>query len=292
MTMKKDIKDIYGYKNIDGLISGVRGQRAFPTTGFRDSGPFLMLDHIGPEKVGKDFFLNGEGHDHPHRGFETLTFMFEGRMEHRDSLGNRTTLRSGSVQRMNAGSGIIHGGDMAADPETGRFHEVQLWIDNPTGEKMSTPDVQNLAFEEIPVLREGNHQLRIIAGGLNGEQGKIRSKADTQVGHFIADGPGSMTIGKFPDDYKVMAYVLEGGVSIHGTAIQQFQMAAFHAEGDTIEIETEGSPQVLILSGKPLAQPVVFGGPFVMNTQQEIDQANMDYRNGAFGTIPHPINQN
>ena len=125
---------------IDGLIPGIRGQRAFPTSLFKQSDPFVLLDHIGPQKVGADYFLDGSGHDHPHRGFETITFMFEGRMDHRDSLGNRLTLESGGVQRMNAGSGIIHGGDMASDPATGRFHEVQLWVNNPASEKMSGPD--------------------------------------------------------------------------------------------------------------------------------------------------------
>ena len=137
--MKKKIKEIYGSKNIDGLIPGIKGQRAFPTLNFRATDPFVMLDHIGPEVVGSDWFLDGKGHDHPHRGFETLTFMFEGSMQHRDSLGNRIELTSGSVQRMNAGSGIIHGGDMASDSITHRFHEMQLWVNNPKDEKMSLP---------------------------------------------------------------------------------------------------------------------------------------------------------
>ena len=97
-----------------------------------------------------------------------------------------------------------------------------------------------------------------------------------------------MNIGNFLADHKVMAYVLEGDVSIHGTAVQQFQLVTFQEEGDSIEIETEGFAQVLVLAGKPLDQPVVFGGPFVMNTQQEIEKAKADYRDGVFGTIPHP----
>ncbi|MBL4650271.1 MAG: pirin family protein [Aureispira sp.] len=283
--MNKEIKGIHDYKNIDGLIPGVRGQRAFPTSAFRASDPFLMLDHIGPEKVGADFFLDGKGHDHPHRGFETITFMFEGRMDHRDSLGNKVTLDSGAVQRMNAGSGIIHGGDMASDIDTKRFHEMQLWINNPIAEKMSAPNIHNLSNSEIPNIVEGNLRLRVISGALNGLNSALKTKAETQIAHLIAEGAGKITIGKFTKDNNVMVYILEGKAKIDKTIVREFQLAVFNKEGDTIQIETESPTQLLILSGKPLNAPVVFGGPFVMNTEEEIKQANIDFQQGKFGSI-------
>jgi redox-sensitive bicupin YhaK (pirin superfamily) len=285
--MIKQLKEIQNHQNIDGLIPGIKGQRAFPTSAFSASDPFVMLDHIGPEEVGADWFLDGKGHDHPHRGFETLTFMFEGHMNHRDSLGNRASLTSGSVQRMNAGSGIIHGGDMAADPHTHRFHEMQLWVNNPSSVKMSTPDIHNIADEDIPKITLGNHTLRVISGQLNGMKGKITTKADTQIAHLISKGNGTLEIGTFPKGNKVMVYLLEGSALINDTIANAFQLATYKEDGHAILIKTAQPAQLLILSGKPLNEPVVFGGPFVMNTPEEINQANFDFQRGAFGSIDY-----
>jgi redox-sensitive bicupin YhaK (pirin superfamily) len=129
MTARSIIK-VVGHPRIDGVVPRVRGQRALPTQELRPVDPFVMLDHIGPEQVGLAFHV--DGHPHPHRGFETLTMLFEGRMDPVDSMGNSVLLVSGSTQNMVAGRGIEHGGDMAADSETGRFHEVQLWVNMPT----------------------------------------------------------------------------------------------------------------------------------------------------------------
>ncbi|KXX71947.1 pirin family protein [Flammeovirga sp. SJP92] len=283
--LSKEIKSVQGYANIDGLIPGVRGQRAFPTNAMRTTDPFLMLDHIGPEFVGKDFVLNGDGHDHPHRGFETITFMLEGRMNHRDSLGNRAILKSGGVQLMNAGSGIIHGGDMFSDPNTGRFHEVQLWINNPKNEKLSAPGIQNLSTNEIPVLEQGKSTLRIITGTLNEIEGKISTKSKTQIAHWIGQPNSHMLITGLKEGYHFMVYVLEGKVKINGETLFEFQTATLSEEGNQLAIETEKGAQVLILGGLPLQEPVVYGGPFVMSSQNEITQANIDYQKGLFGAI-------
>ncbi|UTW63602.1 pirin family protein [bacterium SCSIO 12741] len=283
--MQKQVKSIYGYSSIDNLVPGVRGQRAFPTRAFRESDPFLMLDHIGPEKVGANYFLNGEGHDHPHKGFETLSFLLEGTLYHRDSLGNEETLTSGSVQRMNAGSGIIHGGDMASDSDTGRFHSVQLWVNNPSNEKNSKPGIHNVTNQEIPFLLEGGAKLRVIAGTLNGLKGKIKTKATTQIGHLIAEGKSSLEIGTFPNGYTVMVYVLEGEAEVGNRVLREHQLATLEQEGDSLRISTSKQAQLLILSGAPLNEPIAFGGPFVMNTQEEIRQAQVDYELGRFGII-------
>ncbi|NME67383.1 pirin family protein [Flammeovirga aprica] len=281
--LNKEIKSIQGYANIDGLIPGVRGQRAFPTNAMRTIDPFLMLDHIGPEKVGKDFSLNGEGHDHPHRGFETITFMFEGKMNHRDSLGNRAELKSGGVQLMNAGAGIIHGGDMFSDPDTERFHEVQLWINNPKEEKLSAPGIQNLAVENIPVVVAENSTLRVISGQMNDLEGEIKTKASTQIGHWIGSTKSKITGLK--EEFHFMVYVLEGEVRINNDVLYEFQTATLSDTGNQFEISTEEGAQVLILGGLPLQEPVVYGGPFVMSSQEEITQANIDYQKGLFGEI-------
>lgn len=282
--MKRVIENIYSYSNI-GVIPGVRGQRAFPTGYFKDSDPYLMLDHIGPQKVGKGYFLDGTNHAHPHRGFETLTFMFEGRMDHVDSLGNKAVLTSGSVQRMNAGKGIIHGGDMSADQETERFHEMQLWINNPSAEKMSEPDIHNVSSHDIPVVAFDNAILKIVSGKLNNTEGPIKTKATTQIGHVIASGKSALTVDSFEEGHQLMVYTLEGEAKVNGQILEAHHLAVFGETGDSFSIETEGYAQLLIMAGAPINEPVVFGGPFVMNTQAEINQANIDFQKGLFGNI-------
>ncbi|MEM7371156.1 MAG: pirin family protein [Bacteroidota bacterium] len=283
--MNKQIEHIHGYANIDGLIPGIRGQRAFPTAAFRESDPFVMLDHIGPETVGKAYFLDGSEHAHPHRGFETLTFMFEGIMDHKDSLGNEVRLNSGSVQRMNAGSGIIHGGNMGADPKTGRFHELQLWINNPAAEKMSQPDIHNVSDDDIPRIETEGLYLRVISGHLNGIQGPIQTKAHTQIAHMVSTDAAELSIQGFARNHTTMLYVLEGEVMVNEQQLRTFQLATLTSEGDAIHISSAGASQLLLLSGKPLKETVVLGGPFVMNSREEIRQAHKDYQMGLFGTI-------
>ena len=282
----KSIEKIYDSSDITGLIPGVRGQRAFPTMAFKNSDPFLMLDHIGPQKVGASWELSGEGHDHPHRGFETITFMFEGKMNHRDSLGNRAILTSGSVQRMNAGAGIIHGGSMFADAETHRFHEMQLWVNSPKLMKMSQPNVHNVTNDLIPTLKQNDIKLRVIAGELNGLGGPIETLASTQIGHTIAEKDGQLTVSTFSPETKVMIYALEGEVVVGNTRIEAFQLAKLSELGDELTLQMSAGARALILAGVPINEPVVFGGPFVMNTEDEIYQANMEYQQGEFGAIP------
>lgn len=281
----RTIRSIIKPSNIDGLIPGVRGQRAFPTTSFKDSDPFLMLDHIGPQVVGNGWKLDGTGHDHPHRGFETITFMFEGRMDHRDSLGNEAQLLSGSAQRMNAGSGIIHGGDMAADPETGRFHEVQLWINNPKSKKMSTPDIHNVGVDQVPSTISDNVEFKVFAGQWNGLKGPLKTKALANIAHLKANDLGSIHLNDIPKNHHMLIYLLEGTVKIDGKRLEEFELIEFNNDGDSVTIQAERGTQALILSGKPLNEPIAFGGPFVMNTQEEIHQAQYDYQQGKFGSI-------
>jgi redox-sensitive bicupin YhaK (pirin superfamily) len=283
--MKGNTKAIYGHQNIDNLIPGVRGQRAFPTGNFKSSDPFLLLDHIGPQKVGKAFRLDGTGHDHPHKGFETITFMLEGQLQHRDSLGNHLTLNSGDVQRMNAGSGIIHGGDMASDQHTERFHEVQLWINNPKSEKLTKPEVQNISSSEIPFISDGGQTVSVIAGNVNGISGQLKTKTPTQIARYVSEAKGSMRIHGLDKRNNTMIYVLKGELSIGSTRVEAFHLAILKEEMTEFTIHSSGKTEALILSGLPLKEPVAFGGPFVMNTQEEINQANIDFQLGKFGSI-------
>lgn len=285
----KKIKYITNSSDITGLIPGVGGHRAFPTSAFKDSDPFLMLDHIGPDAVGPNWKLSGEGHDHPHRGFETITFMFEGRMNHRDSLGNRETLDSGSVQRMNAGAGIIHGGSMHADTATGRFHEMQLWVNNPQNLKMSAPSIHNVSSQEIPITGNDEVRLRVIAGRLNGLQGPIKPFSSVQIGHVISTKAGELKIDAFSEISVVMVYVMEGQITIGNQIINAFQLGQLTQDREELVLAVNQGTQALVLAGIPLREPVVFGGPFVMNTSEEIDQSYADFQAGRFGSIPEVV---
>ena len=281
--MNRTIKKITGHSRIDGVIPGVRGQRAFPNNELRTMDPFVMLDHIGPQEVGTDFFVDGANGAHPHRGFETITFMFEGEMRHKDSLGNRESLSSGSVQRMNAGKGIIHGGDFLSDKETGVFHEVQLWINLPSTHKMSPPGIHNVSNKDIPVIEQGNSKLRIITGEVMGVKGVIKTVATTKIIHTINKEEGTIKVDDLTQSYNMLVYVLKGSFQINGETVNEFQTVQLNNDGDSIQLKGQG--ELLIVAGEPINEPVVMGGPFVMNTQEEIEQAYTDFNNGLFGKV-------
>lgn len=283
MSKMKTVKTITGYNRIDGVVPGIRGQRAFPTHELRTFDPFVMLDHIGPQRVDADYYMNGAGH--PHRGFETITFMFEGVMHHVDSLGNKTKLTSGSVQRMNAGKGIQHGGDMEADPTSQRFHEVQLWVNLPASHKMSEPNIHNASIEDIPVIKKDGYDLRVVAGPFMGTQGPIQTTAEMMATQLVNVNGGKIEITGIPAHQNTLIYVLEGSAQVNGTALPAQYTATFNHDGDDILLTSTPGTQMLLISGKAINEPVAMGGPFVMNTQEEIEQAYADFQAGLFGTI-------
>lgn len=283
MNRTKSIAEISGTVNIDGVVPGIRGQRAFPTAQLNYADPFIMLDHIGPQKLHKDFKV--DGHAHPHRGFETITFMFEGQMDHVDSQGNALRLDSGSVQAMNAGSGILHGGDMMPDPESQVFNEIQLWVNLPAKDKMSDPTVRNAAAEEIPNIELDGASVRVITGEAFGEKAALQTGVQTRILHVTNQKKQTLTIPEIPQNYSTYLYVLRGTLTVEEESVEAFQTVRFNNDGDSITVLAESNCEFLMLSGEPLEEPVAFGGPFVMNTQEEIQQAQHDYASGAFGTI-------
>ena len=281
--MNRTIKNISGYSKIDGVIPGIKGQRAFPNGELQTMDPFVMLDHIGPQNVGVSYFVDGTNGAHPHRGFETITFMFEGEMHHKDSLGNKTVLKSGAVQRMNAGKGIMHGGDFKGDKVTGGFHEVQLWVNLPASKKMMQPNIHNLNKNEIPVIRKGNTEFRIISGAVMGKSGLLITGTPTKIIHVLGESKVLLDINDLPETFNVLIYVLKGMYEVNGELVKELQTVQFNNDGDTIQFK--GSGELLIIAGKPLNEPVVMGGPFVMNTEAEIGQAYTDFNHGLFGNI-------
>ena len=280
----RTIQGITGHDRIDGVVPGVRGQRSLPTHELGIVDPFVMLDHIGPDKLADDFYVNG--HMHPHRGFETLTMMFEGTMFHVDSAGFRETLPTGSTQNMIAGSGIQHGGDMAADPNTHLFHEVQLWVNMPAATKMEPPAIKSVRAGDKPILDRGHYSIEVITGTIGAQTSPLRTTQPTTVARIQTTGPGPIVIEGINPDWNAVAYILQGNVEAGGQPVAQFHTIRFNNDSATIELtSTETAADILLITGAPIGEPVAMGGPFVMNTRAEINQAQADFEAGLFDDV-------
>ncbi|MBL4799916.1 MAG: pirin family protein [Oleispira sp.] len=275
---------LFGHQRIDGVVPGIRGQRSFPTQAIAHADPFVLLDHIGPQVMPADFKV--EGAPHPHRGFETITFMFAGNLHHKDNLGGDIVLSSGGVQRMNAGSGISHGGDMWGDESSGEFHEIQLWVNSPKAQKMSAPTIDNIKAEDIPSISKGGIHLRVIAGEQTDAEGKlvqgpIKTFANISAFHGQAAKEGEIEIQIPLAHDRILLYVLKGSVNLEGQKAVAYQSLVLKEAGERIKL-SDVSGEFLLLTGQSLNEPMVMGGPFVMNSQAEIDQAYADYQAGHF----------
>ena len=268
--------------------------RPFPSRDLTDFDPFLLLDEMGPMDLGPGEAKGAP--DHPHRGFETVTYMLEGGFEHKDSAGHSGKLGPGDVQWMTAGRGVVH----SEVPEKefkragGRLHGAQLWVNLPRRDKMMEPRYQEIPSAKIPVARsaDGRVMVRVIAGEALGARAVIDTRIPILYLHFTLQ-PGGQVQQPVPGDYNVFAYVLEGE-GLFGADQQRDgrgQMVLFAREGDAVSIaapEDAKKPlSTLLIAGQPLNEPVARYGPFVMNTRGEILQAMEDYQSGRMGTIKH-----
>ena len=254
--------------------AGVTVYRTIGTPRLRHLDPFLLLDHFASNDP--DEYIAGFP-DHPHRGFITLTYMLDGHMEHRDSMGNRGDLRAGGIQWMKAASGVIHS-EMPQQTD-GLMRGFQLWINLPAGEKMSDPQYQEFSAAHLPVIERGGVRVNIISGEYAGQRGPI-DDPHTAVQYFdISLPPETPFTHRLQDGTTAFLYPFEGSLQIGGTTIEAHALAVL-GSGD--EISVTAGPQgarFIFLSGRPLREPVVQYGPFVMNTEQEIRQAFEDYKN-------------
>lgn len=237
--------------------------------------PFLMLDHFGSDNP-SDYIAGFP--DHPHRGFITLTYMLDGHMLHQDSMGNRGDLRSGGVQWMKAASGVIHS-ELPQQTE-GLMRGFQLWINLPANQKMSAPGYQEFSPETIPEVQSDGSRVRVISGEYDGQRGPINDPY-TDV-HYLdvslnADHAFAYPL---PADLNAFVYVFEGDAILAGTSLPQHTLAVL-GSGDAIEITAgHNGARFLLVAGRPLKEPIVQYGPFVMNTREEIERAMQDYQNG------------
>lgn len=269
---------------------GVSIRRAFPTMRLEDLDPFLLFDHLGPLR-----FAPGEARgfpEHPHRGFETVSYILEGTLEHRDSFGHHGVLGPGDVQWMSAGSGLVHsempGEDLVR--KGGVLHGFQVWVNLPRREKMNAPRYQELKAGEIPqaLSEDGKVLARVVAGSALGREGAVRTHTPIQYVHFTVAAGGSV-VHEIPAAQNAMAYVISGEAAVEGApeAAGEGRLVVFSSDGDSIALANAGAGplDVLVLSGEPLHEPVARYGPFVMNTREELVQAFEDFRAGRMGVI-------
>lgn len=264
-------------------------RRPFPTIARSYVDPFLLWDHMGPVEHGP-----GEGvgtPHHPHRGFETVTYLLQGELEHRDSLGNHGFLGEGDTQWMTAGRGVIHkeGPSEAFKARGGTLHGLQLWVNLPAAEKMRPASYQDIRATEVAVVEPSDGvTARVIAGEAFGVQGPGRTVTPINYVHLTL-APGSVARTAVPADHNVVAYPLVGSFSVPSArgddvVVPEAVMAIF-APGDQVELHgpADGAAaEVILLTGEPLNEPVVREGPFVMNTRAELLQAFEDYSAGRF----------
>ena len=270
---------IAGQPTSDG--AGVKLTRVLTQNLQRRLDPFLMLDAFGSDKA--DDYIAGFP-DHPHRGFETVTYMIAGRMLHRDSAGHEGLLQNGGVQWMTAGRGVIH--SEIPQQEEGVMEGFQLWLNLHSSEKMNAPWYRDFQSEQLPKLRtpEGV-DVTVIAGVSHGVQGAVTREITQPLYLDVHMPTGSRFEQTLPADHNAFLYVYRGEVRIAGQAVpvQRMAILANAAQADGVVIEASADARLILVSGRPLNEPIVQYGPFVMNTQQEIYQALADFRDGRLG---------
>ncbi|MDQ6858577.1 MAG: pirin family protein [Chloroflexota bacterium] len=270
-------------------------RRPFPGLERTVADPFILLDQMGEVQYGVGEAKGAP--DHPHRGFETVTYMIDGEFVHRDSTGGGGIIANGDTQWMTAGAGIVHS---EMPPEKlvrsgGLFHGAQLWVNLPAAQKWSRPRYQDIAATSVTLVRshDGGALVRVIAGELAGHTGPGATQTPITYAH-VTLMPGSRLGIPWRPDFNALVYALGGfgSVGTEGVPLESGQLAVFGA-GDAIRVD--GSPRqdsrtnafdVLLLGGRPIGEPVVQYGPFVMNTREEILQAVADYQAGRMGSIP------
>lgn len=260
--------------------AGVRLARSLGSPALPMLDPFLMLDEFRSDDP--DDYIAGFP-SHPHRGFETVTYMLAGSMEHKDSVGNTGRLVPGSVQWMTAGSGIIH--SEMPKQENGLMWGFQLWVNLPAKLKMTAPRYQDIAPERIPVVERGGARVRVVAGALGDVRGPVSGIAVEPTMLDVTIPPaGSFEHATVPE-HNAFVYVFEGSVDIGGERIDRGQLGVLGA-GGRVRVQSGAGGRFLLLAARPLGERVARHGPFVMSTPQEIEQAFRDYRSGRFAQRP------
>lgn len=249
--------------------------------------PFLLLDYAGPYQFAPAEAKRGVG-EHPHRGFETVTIVYQGELEHRDSSGSHGVIGPGDVQWMTAASGIVHE-EFHSERfarEGGTLEMVQLWVNLPAQQKMSPPHYQGIVDAQIPKvpLPDGAGAVRVIAGEFQGTRGPATTFTPINVWDLILNPNGSATL-RLPDGHTSMVVVQSGAVQVNDKRLNASELALFDRHGELVTLHAESGVRILVLSGEPLHEPIVGQGPFVMNSRDQIRDAITDYQAGRMGHL-------
>ena len=289
VTTMKEVLGVYRPGSTHMVGDGFPVRNLFPSNDLdRVVDPFLMLDYAGPRHFTETDHPRGVG-EHPHRGFETVTIMYEGAVAHRDSAGNAGVIGPGDVQWMTAASGVVHEELHEAEwaRKGGRFHAIQLWVNLPQSQKMSSPRYQTLSNADIPsvALEDGAGTLRVIAGAFLGHKGPARTFTPVELYDVQLRAESRLELA-VPEGHSTSVFVLQGGVSVNGAApAGEAELVVLKRQGSLVLIEAPQESRVLIMSGKPIEEPIARYGPFVMNTKAEIIQAVEDYQAGRMGHL-------
>lgn len=253
----------------------------------QEMSPFLLMDYAGPAMFTPTTKRRGVG-DHPHRGFETVTIVYAGEVDHRDSAGGGGSIGPGDVQWMTAGSGLVHqefhGEHYAA--KGGPFEMIQLWVNLPATHKMTAPGYQSITDAQIPrvALPGDAGTVRVIAGEYLGQTGPAHTFTPMHVWDVRA-GAGKHLEFTWPEGHTSAVFVLKGALRFADTVVGEAELAVLEREGDKLVFDVVEDATLLMLNGQPLNEPIVGYGPFVMNTEDEIRQAFSDFKNGRMGRI-------
>ena len=289
MSKQKKVLGIFEAGSNHWVGDGFPVRNLFPSNGVgKEVDPFLMLDYAGPTYFKPRSQPPGVG-EHPHRGFETVTIAYQGSVQHRDSAGNKGVIQPGDVQWMTAASGIVHEEMHEQDfaQSGGVFEMIQLWVNLPRADKMARPQYQGIAKASIPVVPfDGGGHARIIAGELAGTKGPARTFTPINVFDVELKAGERVELG-LPEGHNGAVVLRSGNLLLNDAERLRGEagIATLSASGDSIVLESDGLSTLLLLSGKPINEPVVSYGPFVMNTQEEVRQAMNDYRAGKMGHL-------
>jgi redox-sensitive bicupin YhaK (pirin superfamily) len=258
--------------------AGVRLRRSFGPSRANHFDPFLLFDHFAFNDPNEGPIVGFP--QHPHRGIETVTYMLEGNVRHRDSLGNVGVIGAGDLQWMTSGRGILHEELPTRSPD-GRVNGFQLWVNLPAREKMNQPRYQEVLSAGVPVVEKDGVQVRLVSGEYGGLRGPVTEIAIQPLYMDVRLQPGSQFELPIPAGHAAYAYVFEGEVDFSDTPASAVSMVIF-GEGEKLEAKSASGARFLLLAGEPIGEPIVPYGPFVMNTEDEIRQVFEDIRNGTF----------
>lgn len=284
MSTRK-IKQVIASEKVN--MGGIILDQPLPTRKLDMVDPFLLIHHWSDALPGGKRQKDAGVGPHPHRGFTPVTFIFQGGVHHRDSLGTESIINAGGTQWMNSGKGIIHSERPTASlaEKGGHFEIIQFWVNTPAKHKMDAPSYQPLKQEDTPVHKtsDGLVQFSLVAGEAFGLKGKVHGQSPLLCARIHAQADGSIDV-PVPAGYNALIYVLNGSVQSDAQQLKTKDMAVYDTSG-SIGLNFKEDTRLILLAGEPINEPVVSYGPFVMNSEQEIMQAIQDYQSGAMGEL-------